>query len=443
MSTLRRFGLDALVVVVACATAASVLAAGAAHAGVVATVSAASLLVYLGRRLSPLAAAVASFGLLAVAMAMQPHSTVVQFVAQLLSFALAGAINRGRDLVVAAVCGTGLLAYATFGIPTGGGLGDFVLSAAIALGFLTAGWQVSRRGHLLAEANQTALAAQQAQEASTREAVVEERARIARELHDVVSHGLSVVVVQSQAARGALETPEETAVVARRLDAIEETARQALGEMRRMLGLLQVEDASVSTPQPPSPGIRDLPSLLETARSAGCPVTADLADLLDADDVGAGEALAVYRIVQESLTNVLKHAPGAPAAVRVAKVGDAVEVVVSERARPRRPDRSRRRLTARARGHARTRPDVRRLVRCRARRGRRVRGPGRAAARPGAREHPPVTPIRVLIADDQSLVRDGFRALLEREQDIDRRRRGLRRCRGHRARSSATDRTSS
>ena len=150
----------------------------------------------------------------------------------------------------------------------------------------------------------------------------------------MVSHGLTVVVVQSQAARRALEDVAQTPPTAHRhLDAVEETARQALGEMRRMLGLLQLEPSGgpddASELEPPSPGLADLPRLLHRARAAGIEVDADLPDeWTGPGGPGAGVELAVYRVIQESLTNVIKHAPGAQVSLRVECSRDRVEVFV-------------------------------------------------------------------------------------------------------------------
>jgi len=143
-----------------------------------------------------------------------------------------------------------------------------------------------------------------------REAVVEERARIARELHDVVAHAVSVIAVQSGSLRRRLrhERPAE----AEELRAIEETARQALGDMRRMLGLLRTdEDGLALTPQP---GLDQVDRLVEKVRETGLAV--EVAVEGERRPLPPGVDLAAYRIVQESLTNVLKHA--GPAHARVA-----------------------------------------------------------------------------------------------------------------------------
>jgi signal transduction histidine kinase len=135
-----------------------------------------------------------------------------------------------------------------------------------------------------------------------------ERARIARELHDVVAHHISMIAVQSETAR--LTTPGMPAAGAQRLTAIGDTARSALTEMRRLLGVLR-EDADVGAPDlRPQPGLQQLNELLDEARGAsgsaarlilsGRPATLD-----------PGVELAAYRIIQEALTNARRHAPGA------------------------------------------------------------------------------------------------------------------------------------
>ena len=142
-------------------------------------------------------------------------------------------------------------------------------------------------------------------------AVSDERARIARELHDVVAHAVSVMVVQAGSARlGMAEDPEGSAAALRN---IEETGRQALVEMRHMLGLLRAADAVPSLA--PQPTLRALPALVEAARSAGQDV--DLQVDGAAVPLPPGLDLSAYRIVQEALTNAVRHAGPVPVAVRV------------------------------------------------------------------------------------------------------------------------------
>ncbi|GAB3139969.1 sensor histidine kinase [Amycolatopsis stemonae] len=160
---------------------------------------------------------------------------------------------------------------------------------------------------------------------ATRIAVAEERGRIARELHDVVAHAVSVMVVQADGASYAIESNPELAQ--RALQTISETGRGALGELRRLLDVLRSDDAD-GEPRVPQPDAHALAELAERMRTAGVPVELETDDL---GDLPAGVSLGIYRIVQESLTNTLKHAGrGATAAVRVHRTGDLVEVVVSD-----------------------------------------------------------------------------------------------------------------
>jgi signal transduction histidine kinase len=147
-------------------------------------------------------------------------------------------------------------------------------------------------------------------------AAVEERTRIAREMHDVVAHGLSVMIVQADGASYAVS--KDPASAAGALEAISATGRESLAEMRRMLGLLRSDDVTGNRPQP---GMADLAALLEQSRAAGSDVTADLEEPLPA--FGPGVGLTVYRIVQEGLTNVRKHAgPRARVTVTIRAVGE-------------------------------------------------------------------------------------------------------------------------
>ncbi|GAA1740927.1 sensor histidine kinase [Aeromicrobium alkaliterrae] len=153
-----------------------------------------------------------------------------------------------------------------------------------------------------------------------------ERARIAREMHDVVAHGLSVIVVQADGGRYA--AAKDPAIAARTLETVAETGRASLADMRRLLGLLRTGEESGRAPQP---GLPDLSALIDLARETGARVTADL----PGPDVQLpeAEALTVYRIVQESLTNVRKHA-GTAAEVHVeVTVGSAVVVTITDTGR--------------------------------------------------------------------------------------------------------------
>jgi signal transduction histidine kinase len=167
-----------------------------------------------------------------------------------------------------------------------------------------------------------------------------ERARIARELHDVVAHHISVIAVQAETAR--LTTPGLPEAGAERFAAIGDTARAGLTEMRRLLGVLR-EDAhlaepAVPTPAPagdrhPQPGLAQLGDLIDEAREAsGSVVRLIVSGPVTRLDPGV--ELAAYRIVQEALTNAVKHAPDSPTAVQLAVDADAVRLAVDSAAEP-------------------------------------------------------------------------------------------------------------
>jgi signal transduction histidine kinase len=164
------------------------------------------------------------------------------------------------------------------------------------------------------------------QELRARWAVAAERGRIARELHDVVAHSVSVMVVQAGAARRTL--PASPGQAATALDQIESTGRQALVELRRLLGLLRSGDRDDEDALAPQPGLARLETLAAAAREAGLPV--EVAVEGEARPLPAGVDLSAYRIVQEALTNSLKHAGPARASVRVCYGREVLEVRVED-----------------------------------------------------------------------------------------------------------------
>jgi signal transduction histidine kinase len=149
-----------------------------------------------------------------------------------------------------------------------------------------------------------------------------ERARIARELHDVVAHSISVMVVQAGAAEQVVRTdPEQTAAA---LESIRRTGKSALAEMRRMLGVLRAGGPGLA----PQPGIDDLPALVERMRAAGLDARVRFEGERAALD--PGRELAAYRVVQEALTNTLKHAGAGRAEVTVRFAPAHVELEVAD-----------------------------------------------------------------------------------------------------------------
>ena len=155
----------------------------------------------------------------------------------------------------------------------------------------------------------------------SQQAVGDERVRIARELHDVVAHNVSLMVVQAQAlaATGGTEAQNAT------LGHVADLGRDALSEMHRMLGVLRLQDGDAAEREP-QPGVRDLPALVERTRQAGLATTLTVEGA--ARDLPAAVDLSVYRIVQEALTNVIRHANARQATVTLAYSPEAVEVTV-------------------------------------------------------------------------------------------------------------------
>jgi signal transduction histidine kinase len=187
-------------------------------------------------------------------------------------------------------------------------IGIFVISAATA--------RNSERARVAQERAQRT-------EEEARRAVEVERNRITRELHDVLAHSVSVMTVQASAVRRLL-TPEQQRE-REALMTVEETGRQALSEMRRLLGIMRTEeDVPALAPQP---GLGTLPALVQQVRQSGLPV--ELTVEGEPVKLPAGVDLSAYRIVQEALTNALQHAGPAHAWVAVRYVGDDVEIEVA------------------------------------------------------------------------------------------------------------------
>lgn len=161
-------------------------------------------------------------------------------------------------------------------------------------------------------------------EVNERTAAAAERTRIARELHDIVSHSISVVVLQTQAVRRRLEPEQEQE--REDLRAVETTAREAMAEMRRLFGVLRTDDAPPMLA--PQPGLDQLDRLLDEARAGGQSVEARIEG--DRVPLAPGVDLAAFRIVQESLTNVRKHSGGANASIELNFTDDELRILVED-----------------------------------------------------------------------------------------------------------------
>jgi signal transduction histidine kinase len=192
----------------------------------------------------------------------------------------------------------------------------------------TACWLVGlgwfRRSAYAAALRERAERAERERETAARAAVTEERARIARELHDVVAHSVSVMVLQTGAVRRLLGDDQVREREA--LGTVERTGREALLELRRLLGVLRTPDERVELA--PQPGLSELPALVTRTESAGLPVALRIEG--EPPPLPLGVDLSAYRIVQEALTNALKHAGPARAEIAIRYRPDAVEIEVSD-----------------------------------------------------------------------------------------------------------------
>jgi signal transduction histidine kinase len=231
-------------------------------------------------------------------------------------YTVAAHCERRLSLAAAGATGAALV------IPAVGGAVSEPIFVVAMYAVFAAAWALgdglrSRRAYL-AEVEARAEHAEREQEERARRAVAEEQARIARELHDVVSHNVSVMVVQAAAGGDVFATHPERAREA--LASIESTGREALAELRRLLGVVRPAEENPRPGFVPQPGLVRLPELVEQVAAAGLEVELTVAG--EPGDLPAGVDLSAYRIVQEALTNTLKHARASKADVTL-RYGDA------------------------------------------------------------------------------------------------------------------------
>jgi signal transduction histidine kinase len=176
---------------------------------------------------------------------------------------------------------------------------------------------------VIVDRDRRAQIAERERDVAAREAVVEERARIARELHDVIAHHVSMIVLQAGAERRVLS--DANASTREVLETVEQSGRSALTETRRLLGMLRGDGNDPLTPQP---GLGDVPTLVGQLRDAGLPVELSIDG--ERRELPVGIELSAYRIVQEALTNTLKHAGDARATVHVRYGPDSLELEIAD-----------------------------------------------------------------------------------------------------------------
>ena len=236
---------------------------------------------------------------------------------------LVGSLRDRAQAVAGFAVAEGVLAVVLHNHPTLG-VGDFVVASIIFAIVWTIAFGVGRKSVEADEAKERANRAEREREERARVAVAEERARIARELHGVVGHSVSVMTVQASGVRRLLRPDQEREREA--LLVVERTGREALAEMRRMVGVLRrPEEAPALAPQP---SLDHLSRLVEQAREAGLPVELRIEG--EATQLPAGVDLTAYRLVQEGLTNVVKHAQATRAEVLVNYGDGYLEVTVND-----------------------------------------------------------------------------------------------------------------
>ncbi|MDH2387561.1 sensor histidine kinase [Streptomyces sp. HNM0663] len=214
--------------------------------------------------------------------------------------------------------------------PDASTLGRVVITIVLSVPFALAwvlGDSVRTRRAYFAQLEERATRLEKEREAQAKVAVAAERARIARELHDVVAHNVSVMVVQADGAAYVLDAAPDQAKQA--LETISTTGRQALAEMRRLLGVLRTGDAPESGEYVPQPDVKQIEELVEQVRSAG--LTVDFKVEGTPRPLPSGVELTAYRIVQEALTNTRKHGgPEAGASVRLVYFDDGLGLLVED-----------------------------------------------------------------------------------------------------------------
>jgi signal transduction histidine kinase len=237
-------------------------------------------------------------------------------------YTVASRIDRRAALATLAVA-EALLAVLLWIGPSFPGVGSWVLFSALLagawfLGDIVRRWQLAAAAH-----SRRAEELEQAREEVARLAVTAERLRIARELHDVVAHSMTVIAMH--AGSGRLAADRDPVAARKALEVVEESSRDALAEMRRLVTVLR--DADEADALAPAPGLTDVHRLVAEVAAAG--VSVDVHTEGDLAAVPGGVSLTAYRIVQEALTNVVRHAGPARARLSVVVGGDSVRLVVS------------------------------------------------------------------------------------------------------------------
>ncbi|MCZ7376649.1 sensor histidine kinase [Micromonospora sp. WMMC250] len=275
------------------------------------------------RRRWPLGLAVATLPLSMFSMAAAIPLLIIYFTV----------VVHRRTAVAVAVTGVGLLTNLVFSWARPDPVMPYWLTvtwgAVITLAVLAWGMFVRARRQLIVSLRERAERAEAEQQLRVAQARHLERTRIAREMHDVLAHRISLLSLHAGALEFRPDAPADE--VARAAGVIRGSAHAALQDLREVIGVLRAEDGGDDAPEPPQPTLADLPALVAESRSAG--VRVNVSDTVaEAEEVPAALGRAAYRIVQEGLTNARKHAAGAAVTVDVAGgPGDGLTVAIANR----------------------------------------------------------------------------------------------------------------
>ena len=276
----------------------------------------AATLPYYARRLAPLPVFAVSQTAIAAIFVLGYDGGALPFVLGVGTYTV-GAYRPLPEVVLAAALQNGTFVVMLLADSPGFGVAEYVSSVPLYAATMFVGWTMRSR-----RLRSDALEREQGQ--ASRRAAADERLRIAQELHDVVAHSLGVIAVQAGVGMHVIDT--DPAEARRSLEHISRTSRSSLAEIRRLLGLVRSGEPTAT--YAPTPGLADLPQLTREVADAGLPVELDVADT--AGDLPPGVELAAYRIVQEALTNSVRHARAHRATVRIDTHAGRLRVAVSD-----------------------------------------------------------------------------------------------------------------
>jgi len=314
--------LGSVFVLAGLATTRSEAAAGTSRDGVALALVLLGTVPYVVRRRAPLPVFFCSLVAIATLFALGYEGGALPTVVAVGAYTV-GAHRPLREVLLAAALTNAALVGIILGEPAAFGGGELALSSVTFGATLLLGWTTQSRRLRLE-------ALEREQGEAARRAAADERLRIAQELHDVVAHSLGVIAVQAGVGMHVID--HDPGEARRALEHISQTSRSSLTEIRTVLGLLRTDDGLALAP---APGLADLHRLVADVREAGLPVELAVADPLH---LPPAVELVAYRIVQEALTNALRHARAHRAVVRLDLTAGALRIVVCDDGRGRAPD---------------------------------------------------------------------------------------------------------